>query len=163
MLYNQKNLIHDNKLEWKEVKMRDITIVGLTQNNLKHVSLSIPKEKITVFTGVSGSGKSSIVFDTIAAEAQQQMNASYPAYIRSRLPKYPKPSVEKIENLTASIVVDQSPLGSNARSTVGTISSLYASLRLLFSRIGTPYAGSALIFPLMIPMACARHVPDLAK
>ena len=163
MLYNQKNLIHDNKLEWKEVKMRDITIVGLTQNNLKHVSLSIPKEKITVFTGVSGSGKSSIVFDTIAAEAQRQMNASYPAYIRSRLPKYPKPSVEKIENLTASIVVDQSPLGSNARSTVGTISSLYASLRLLFSRIGTPYAGSASYFSFNDPNGMCKTCAGLGK
>ena len=72
--------------------MADILVQGLTQNNLKHVTFSIPKEKITVFTGVSGSGKSSIVFDTIAAESQRQMNATYPAFVRSRLPKYPKPA-----------------------------------------------------------------------
>ena len=95
--------------------MADILIQGLTQNNLKHVTFHIPKEKITVFTGVSGSGKSSIVFDTIAAESQRQMNSTYPAFVRSRLPKYPKPAVERIDNLTASVVVDQSPLGGNAR------------------------------------------------
>ncbi|MBS5063911.1 MAG: excinuclease ABC subunit UvrA [Hungatella hathewayi] len=126
--------------------MKDIIIQGLTQNNLKHVTFQIPKEKITVFTGVSGSGKSSIVFDTIAAESQRQMNATYPAFVRSRLPKYPKPAVERIDNLTASVVVDQSPLGGNARSTVGTISGLYSSLRLLFSRIGLPYIGTASYF-----------------
>lgn len=126
--------------------MADIIVHGLTQNNLKHVTFRIPKEKITVFTGVSGSGKSSIVFDTIAAESQRQMNATYPAFVRSRLPKYPKPAVERIDNLTPSVVVDQSPLGGNARSTVGTISGLYASLRLLFSRIGQPYVGTASYF-----------------
>ena len=87
--------------------MEDMIVHGLTQNNLKHVTFRIPKEKITVFTGVSGSGKSSIVFDTIAAESQRQMNATYPAFVRSRLPKYPKPAVERIDNLTASVVVDQ--------------------------------------------------------
>ena len=111
--------------------MRNIYVQGLTQNNLKNVSFNIPKEKITVFTGVSGSGKSSIVFDTIAAEAQRQMNATYPPFVRSRLPKYPKPAVERIENLTAAVVVDQSPLGGNARSTVGTTVS-YTHLPLLF-------------------------------
>lgn len=126
--------------------MTDIKIKGLAQNNLKHVSISIPREKITVFTGVSGSGKSSIVFDTIAAESQRQMNTTYPAFVRSRLPKYPKPNVELIENLTASVVVDQSPLGGNARSTVGTISGQYSSLRLLYSRIGKPQAGTASYF-----------------
>lgn len=91
--------------------MADIMVYGLTQNNLKHVTFRIPKEKITVFTGVSGSGKSSIVFDTIAAESQRQMNLTYPAFVRSRLPKYPRPAVERIDNLTPSVVVDQSSLG----------------------------------------------------
>lgn len=126
--------------------MADILVQGLSQNNLKHISFHIPKEKITVFTGVSGSGKSSIVFDTIAAESQRQMNATYPAFVRSRLPKYPKPAAVRIDNLTPAVVVDQSPLGGNARSTVGTISGLYASLRLLFSRIGQPYVGTASYF-----------------
>lgn len=143
--------------------MRDIIIQGLTQNNLKHVTFSVPREKITVFTGVSGSGKSSIVFDTIAAESQRQMNATYPAYVRSRLPKYPKPAVERIENLTASVVVDQSPLGGNARSTVGTISGLYSSLRLLFSRIGKPYVGTASCFSFNDPSGMCKTCSGLGR
>ncbi|WP_050697662.1 ATP-binding cassette domain-containing protein [Anaeromassilibacillus senegalensis] len=143
--------------------MADILVQGLTQNNLKHVTFQIPKEKITVFTGVSGSGKSSIVFDTIAAESQRQMNATYPAFVRSRLPKYPKPAVERIDNLTASVVVDQSPLGGNARSTVGTISGLYSSLRLLFSRIGQPYAGTASYFSFNDPNGMCKTCSGLGK
>ena len=143
--------------------MTDIIIEGLTQNNLKHISLRIPKEKITVFTGVSGSGKSSIVFDTIAAEAQRQLNATYPPFVRSRLPKYAKPAVERIDNLTASVVVDQSPLGGNARSTVGTISGLYASLRLLFSRIGQPYVGTASYFSFNDPNGMCKTCSGLGK
>lgn len=143
--------------------MADILVHGLTQNNLKHVTFRIPKEKITVFTGVSGSGKSSIVFDTIAAESQRQMNAAYPAFVRSRLPKYPKPAAERIDNLTASVVVDQSPLGGNARSTVGTISGLYASLRLLFSRIGKPYVGTASYFSFNDPNGMCRTCSGLGK
>lgn len=123
-----------------------IIIQGLKQNNLKNVSLEIPKEKIVVFTGVSGSGKSSIVFDTIAAESQRQMNETYTAFIRGRLPKYKKPRVDFIDNLTASVIIDQSRLGGNARSTVGTISDMYSALRLLFSRIGEPYVGTASYF-----------------
>ena len=141
----------------------DIIVRGLTQNNLKHVTFHIPKEKITVFTGVSGSGKSSIVFDTIAAESQRQMNATYPAFVRSRLPKYPKPAAEQIVNLTAAVVVDQSPLGGNARSTVGTISGLYSSLRLLFSRIGKPYAGTASYFSFNDPNGMCKTCSGLGK
>lgn len=143
--------------------MADILIQGLTQNNLKHVTFRIPKEAITVFTGVSGSGKSSIVFDTIAAESQRQMNATYPAFVRARLPKYPKPAVERIDNLTACVVVDQSPLGGNARSTVGTISGLYASLRLLFSRIGTPCVGTASYFSFNDPNGMCKTCSGLGK
>ncbi len=123
-----------------------IIIKGLKQNNLKDISLQIPKEKIVVFTGVSGSGKSSIVFDTIAAESQRQMNETYTAFMRGRLPKYEKPNVEVIENLSACVIVDQSSLGGNARSTVGTISDMYAALRLLYSRVGEPYVGTASYF-----------------
>lgn len=143
--------------------MADILVQGLTQNNLKHATFRIPKEKITVFTGVSGSGKSSIVFDTIAAESQRQMNATYPAFVRSRLPKYPKPAVERIDNLTASVVVDQSPLGGNARSTVGTISGLYSSLRLLFSRIGQPNVGTASYFSFNDPNGMCKTCSGLGK
>lgn len=123
-----------------------IILRGLSQNNLKNVSLDVPKEKIVVFTGVSGSGKSSIVFDTIAAESQRQMNETYTAFMRGRLPKFEKPRVERIENLSASVIIDQTRLGGNARSTVGTISDMYAALRLLYSRIGAPYVGTASYF-----------------
>lgn len=143
--------------------MNDIIIRGLSENNLKHVSLKIPKEKIVVFTGVSGSGKSSIVFDTVAAESSRQMNATYPSFVRSRLPKYKKPNVEIIENLTPSVVVDQAPLGGNARSTVGTISDLYSGLRLLFSRIGSPYVGSASCFSFNDPSGMCKTCSGLGK
>lgn len=116
-----------------------------------------------MFTGVSGSGKSSIVFDTIAAESQRQMNETYSAFIRGRLPKYEKPKVELIENLSASVIVDQTRLGGNARSTVGTISDLYAALRLLYSRIGTPYVGTASYFSFNDPNGMCMTCSGLGK
>ena len=140
-----------------------ILIKGLKQNNLKNISLEIPKNKIVVFTGVSGSGKSSIVFDTIAAESQRQMNETYTAWIRGRLPKYEKPNVEYIDNLNPSVVIDQSRLGGNARSTVGTISDMYASLRLLFSRIGTPHIGPASYFSFNNPNGMCRTCAGIGK
>lgn len=140
-----------------------IILKGLHQNNLKNISLEIPKEKIVVFTGVSGSGKSSIVFDTIAAESQRQMNETYTAWIRGRLPKYDKPKVEVIENLSASVIVDQSRLGGNARSTVGTISDMYAALRLLYSRIGTPYTGTASFFSFNDPNGMCPECSGIGK
>lgn len=143
--------------------MNKIIIKGLSQNNLKHISLSIPKHKITVFTGVSGSGKSSIVFDTIAAESKRQMNETYPAFIRSRLPQYMKPDVESIKNLTASVVVDQKPLGDNNRSTVGTITDIYSDLRLLFSRIGSPEVGTASYFSFNNPEGMCKECSGLGK
>ena len=138
-------------------------IRGLRQNNLKNVSLDIPKGKIVVFTGVSGSGKSSIVFDTIAAESQRQMNETYTAFMRGRLPKYGKPRVERIENLSASVIVDQSRLGGNARSTVGTISDMYAALRLLYARIGTPYVGTASYFSFNDPNGMCPECSGIGK
>ncbi|MBO5171187.1 MAG: excinuclease ABC subunit UvrA [Oscillospiraceae bacterium] len=140
-----------------------IIIRGLRQNNLKNVSLDVPKGKIVVFTGVSGSGKSSIVFDTIAAESQRQMNETYTAFMRGRLPKYEKPKVERIDNLSASVIVDQSRLGGNARSTVGTISDMYAALRLLFSRIGQPYAGTASYFSFNDPNGMCKTCSGIGK
>lgn len=138
-------------------------IKGLHQNNLKNVSLHIPKEKIVVFTGVSGSGKSSIVFDTIAAESQRQMNETYTAFVRGRLPKYEKPKVDLIQNLTASVVVDQSSLQGNARSTVGTISDLYSGLRLLYARIGEPYVGTASYFSFNDPSGMCPECSGLGS
>lgn len=140
-----------------------IKIKGLRQNNLKNVTLDVPKGKIVVFTGVSGSGKSSIVFDTIAAESQRQMNETYSAFIRGRLPKFEKPKVDSIDNLSASVVIDQSRLGGNARSTVGTISDLYSALRLLFSRIGLPYAGTASCFSFNDPNGMCMECSGLGK
>ena len=140
-----------------------IIIRGLRQNNLKNISLKIPKEKIVVFTGVSGSGKSSIVFDTVAAESQRQMNETYTAFMRGRLPKYEKPKVDFIDNLTASVIIDQSRLGGNARSTVGTISDLYAAVRLLYSRIGTPYVGTASYFSFNDPNGMCPECAGIGK
>ena len=116
-----------------------------------------------VFTGVSGSGKSSIVFDTIDAESQRQMNETYTAFVRGRLPKYEKPRVERIENLSASVIVDQSRLGGNARSTVGTISDMYASLRLLYSRIGQPHVGTASYFSFNDPNGMCPECSGIGK
>lgn len=140
-----------------------IIIKGLRQNNLKNISLEIPKEKIVVFTGVSGSGKSSIVFDTVAAESQRQMNETYTAFMRGRLPKYEKPKVDMIDHLTASVIIDQSRLGGNARSTVGTISDLYSALRLLYSRIGTPHVGTASYFSFNNPNGMCMECSGLGK
>lgn len=140
-----------------------IKIIGLKQNNLKNISLDIPKNKIVVFTGVSGSGKSSIVFDTIAAESQRQMNETYSAWIRGRLPKYEKPNVEWIDNLNPSVIIDQSRLGGNARSTVGTISDMYSLLRLLFSRIGTPYVGPSSYFSFNNPNGMCPACAGIGK
>ena len=143
--------------------MEPIKIRGLKQNNLKNISLDIPKNKIVVFTGVSGSGKSSIVFDTVAAESQRQMNETYPAFVRSRLPKFEKPHVDSIDNLNPSVVVDQSRLGGNARSTVGTISDMYSVLRLLFSRIGTPKVGPASYFSFNNPNGMCKTCAGVGK
>lgn len=140
-----------------------IKIRGLKQNNLKNISLDIPKNKIVVFTGVSGSGKSSIVFDTVAAESQRQMNETYSAWVRGRLPKYEKPNVEFIDNLNSSVIIDQSRLGGNARSTVGTISDMYSLLRLMFSRIGTPTVGPASYFSFNNPNGMCPECAGIGK
>ena len=140
-----------------------IIIRGLRQNNLKNISLDIPKNKIVVFTGVSGSGKSSIVFDTVAAESQRQMNETYSAWVRGRLPKYEKPNVEWMENLNPSVIIDQTRLGGNARSTVGTISDMYSLLRLLFSRIGTPSVGPASYFSFNNPNGMCTACAGIGK
>ena len=140
-----------------------IIIKGLSQNNLKNISFEIPKNKIVVFTGVSGSGKSSIVFDTVAAESSRQMNETYTAFVRGRLPKYRKPKVDRIEYLTPSVIVDQTCLGGNCRSTVGTISDMYSSLRLLFSRIGQPHVGSASYFSFNDPNGMCPECAGIGK
>ena len=118
-----------------------ITRRGARENNLKNVSLRIPKRKITIFTGVSGSGKSSIVFDTIASEARRQLNETFSVFARNFLPRYAQLDADAIENLSMAIVVDQKHLGGGSHSTVGTITDIYSVLRLLYSRIGQPFVG----------------------
>src|SRR5687768_2540420 len=123
-----------------------IEVRGARENNLKNVSLRIPKRKITIFTGVSGSGKSSIVFDTIANEALRLLNENFSLFIRNFLPRYPQPQADAIENLSMAIVVDQKRLGGGSHSTMGTITDISPVLRLLFSRIGQPHIGSSNLF-----------------
>ncbi len=120
-----------------------IEITGAKNNNLKNISLKIPKKKITIFTGVSGSGKSSIVFETIAQESGRQLNETYSKFVQNFLPKYQQPNVESIENLSLAIIIDQKRLGGNSRSTLGTITDINPLVRLLFSRAGNPTVGAA--------------------
>lgn len=126
--------------------METIKITGARQNNLKNISLEIPKNKITVFTGVSGSGKSSLVFETIGAEAQRQINETQNSFVRNRLMHFGVADVDKIEHLNVPVIINQKRLGGNARSTVGTATDIYASLRLLFSRMGKPFVGYSNVF-----------------
>lgn len=138
-----------------------IQIRGARENNLKDISLDIQKHKITVFTGVSGSGKSSLVFDTVAAESQRQLNETYSSFIRHRLAHYGQPDADLLENLPVSIVVDQKRLGNNARSTVGTVTDIYTFLRLLFSRIGEPFVGYSHVFSFNDPEGMCPHCQGL--
>lgn len=126
--------------------MRTIKISGARQNNLKNISLEIPKNLITVFTGVSGSGKSSLVFETIGAEAQRQINETQNSFTRNRLNHIGIADVDKIQHLNVPVIINQKRLGGNARSTVGTATDILASLRLLFSRMGSPFVGYSNVF-----------------
>ncbi|NUU24179.1 MAG: ATP-binding cassette domain-containing protein, partial [Streptomycetaceae bacterium] len=123
-----------------------VRIRAARTNNLASVDLDIPRHALTVFIGVSGSGKSSLVFDTVAAEAGYQLNETYTPFVRNRLPQYTRPDVDHIDGLSPVVIVDQKRLGGNARSTVGTITDTYSYLRLLFSRIGTPHIGESTRF-----------------
>lgn len=123
-----------------------IILRGCKENNLKNVSLKIPKRKISIFTGVSGSGKSSIVFETVAKEAQRQLNETFTAFIRGFLPKYGEAKADRIENLSTPIIIDQSRLGGNSRSTLGTITDINSFLRALYSRFGSIHIGKANMF-----------------
>ncbi len=123
-----------------------IVVSGAKVHNLKDVSLEIPKHKVVVFTGVSGSGKSSLVFDTIYAEAQRQLIETFSAFSRRYMPKIPRPEVDGIRNLSPVIQIDQKRLGENRRSTVGTATEISTYLRLLYSRVGTPFIGPSFYF-----------------
>ncbi|ONK12642.1 excinuclease ABC subunit UvrA [Streptomyces sp. MP131-18] len=123
-----------------------IQVRGARENNLKDISLDIPKRRLTVFTGVSGSGKSSLVFGTIAAESQRLINETYTAFIQSFMPSLGRPDVDALHNLSAAIVVDQERMGANSRSTVGTVTDAYTMLRIVYSRLGTPHIGTSSAF-----------------
>ena len=128
--------------EKEEHTLSDYILVrGARENNLKNISLSIPKHKITIFTGVSGSGKSSLVLDTIAAKSRRELNDTFPTFVQQYLPKYGRPHVDSVEGLPIAIVIDQRKPAQNSRSTVGTYTDIYALLRLLFSRVGKPFVG----------------------
>ncbi|HEY5244057.1 MAG TPA: excinuclease ABC subunit UvrA, partial [Acidimicrobiales bacterium] len=128
-----------------------IRVHGARENNLKDVSVEIPKRRLTVFTGVSGSGKSSLVFSTIAAESQRLINETYSAFVQGFMPALARPEVDVLEGLTTAIVVDQQRMGADARSTVGTATDANAMLRILFSRLGKPYVGSPSAFAFNVP------------
>ncbi len=140
-----------------------IEIRGARENNLKNISLRIPKRKITIFTGVSGSGKSSIVFDTIATEAQRQLNENFSMFIRTFLPRYSQPDADAIENLNMAIVVDQKRLGGGSHSTMGTITDIYSVLRRLYSYIGKPYVGHSNVFSFNDPKGMCPNCNGLGR
>ncbi|MFD0883450.1 ATP-binding cassette domain-containing protein [Streptosporangium algeriense] len=134
-----------------------IRVQGARENNLKDVSVEIPKRRLTVFTGVSGSGKSSLVFGTIAAESQRLINETYSAFVQGFMPTLARPEVDLLEGLTTAIIVDQERMGANSRSTVGTATDANAMLRIVFSRLGEPSAGPSFHYSFNLPAgACPR-------
>jgi excinuclease UvrABC ATPase subunit len=140
-----------------------IEIRGARENNLKNVSVDIPKHQITVFTGVSGSGKSSLVFDTIAAEAQRQLNETFTSFVQGFMPSYGQPDVDSIENLNAPIIINQKRVGGGSRSTVGTFTDISVLLRLLFSKVGQPFAGPAFAFGFNNPQGMCLECEGIGK
>ncbi|MGL4173962.1 MAG: ATP-binding cassette domain-containing protein [Actinomycetota bacterium] len=140
-----------------------IRVHGARENNLRNVSVDLPKRRITVFTGVSGSGKSSLVFGTIAAESQRMVNETYSAFVQGFMPSLARPEVDMLEGLTTAIIVDQERMGANPRSTVGTATDVHAMLRILFSRIGSPYVGPPTAFSFNVPTRKASGVMSTEK
>ncbi|MCU6707336.1 excinuclease ABC subunit UvrA [Paenibacillus sp. J5C_2022] len=140
-----------------------IVITGARENNLKNVSLRVPKRKITIFTGVSGSGKSSIVFDTIAAESTRLLNENFSMFVRNFLPRVPQPDTDGIENLSMAVIVDQKRLGGGSHSTLGTITDISPILRLLFSRVGQPHVGAASMFSFNDPQGMCPECNGLGR
>src|SRR6478735_2522695 len=140
-----------------------IRVQGARENNLKDVSVELPKRRLTVFTGISGSGKSSLVFSTIAAESQRLINETYSSFVQGFMPTLSRPEVDLLEGLTTAIIVDQERMGSNPRSTVGTATDAYAMLRILFSRLGKPHIGSPTAFSFNVPTRTASGVMSTEK
>ena len=140
-----------------------IRVQGARENNLKDVSVELPKRRLTVFTGVSGSGKSSLVFDTIAAESQRMINETYSAFVQGFMPSLSRPEVDFLDGLTTAIIVDQERMGSNPRSTVGTATDANAMLRILYSRLGKPNIGPPTAFSFNVPTRTASGVMSTEK
>ncbi len=140
-----------------------IKVAGARENNLKNVTLEIPKRQITVFTGVSGSGKSSLVFDTIASEAQRQLNETFTAFVRNFLPSYSQPDIDSIENISTAIVIDQKRIGGNSRSTVGTITDINPLMRLLYSRVAKPFIGWSNVFSFNDPQGMCPECDGIGR
>ncbi len=141
----------------------NIEVRGARENNLKNISVDIPRRKITVFTGVSGSGKSSLVFDTIAAESQRLLNETFPAFVQNFLPRYGQPDVDVLANLSTAIIVDQQRMGGNPRSTLGTATDIYTLLRVLFSRLGKPTVPHALALSFNDPTGMCPECEGLGR
>ena len=140
-----------------------ITVRGAHVNNLKGVDIDIPKRRMTVFTGVSGSGKSSLVFDTIAAESQRLINETYSTFIQTFMPTLARPEVDSLDGITAAIIVSQDRMSANARSTVGTVTDVNALLRTLFSRLSEPYVGSSQAFSFNVPTVSGKGAVTVNK
>ncbi len=140
-----------------------IIIKGARTHNLKNISLEIPKNKVVIFTGVSGSGKSSLVFDTIYTEAQRQLIETFSSFARARMPKLSKPDVDEIRNISTAIVIDQKRMGTNLRSTLGTATELYTYLRLLFSRAGDKWIGPSFLFGFNHPLGMCSECKGFGK
>ncbi|MDR7333076.1 excinuclease ABC subunit UvrA [Roseateles asaccharophilus] len=140
-----------------------IRVQGARENNLKNVSVDLPKRRLTVFTGVSGSGKSSLVFDTLAAESQRLINETYSAFVQGFMPTLARPEVDLLEGITTAIIVDQERMGANVRSTVGTVTDVNALLRILFSRVGKPQIGPPSAFAFNVPSVQATGVITVEK
>src|SRR6186997_2416149 len=140
-----------------------IRVRGARENNLQSVDVDIPKRRLTVFTGVSGSGKSSLVFGTIAAESQRLINETYSAFVQGFMPTLDRPEVDVLEGLTTAIIVDQERMGANSRSTVGTVTDANAMLRVLWSRIGKPHIGPPTAFSFNVPTRKASGAMTVEK
>jgi excinuclease UvrABC ATPase subunit len=140
-----------------------IRVQGARENNLKDITVAIPKRRLTVFTGVSGSGKSSLVFGTIAAESQRLINETYSAFVQGFMPTLSRPEVDVLSGLTTAIIVDQERLGADPRSTVGTATDANAMLRILFSRLGKPHVGPPSAFAFNVPSVKASGAITVEK
>lgn len=140
-----------------------IVVRNAHANNLKNVDIEIPKHKLVVFTGVSGSGKSSLLFDTIYTEAQRQLIETFSTFARTRMPKLSRPDVDEILNLSTAIVIDQKRMGNNLRSTVGTATEVNTYLRLLYSRLGQPLIGPSFCFSFNHPEGMCQSCHGLGK